>query len=215
MLQINTQDNEVKAVQTKLAGWLPDAVIKQIPDCVAKCQLNSALRLAHFLAQCAHESAGFTVTEENLHYSAASLQKVFPHHFPGDLAAQYANHPQQIAARIYANRMGNGDEASGDGYTYRGRGYIQLTGKDNYQNFNGNLDTDILRNPDLVASHYALLSAAWFWHTKNLNTVADGGANDNVVTKISKEINGGEMGLTERIAQFNKFYPLLSPCSHE
>ncbi len=194
----------------KLKGKVPDAVIAQIPEVVQKFDINSALRLAHFLAQCGHESAGFKATSENLNYSADGLKKIFGKYFPGDLADSYARQPAKIGARVYANRMGNGDEASGEGYIYRGRGYIQLTGKSNYTQFGSAIGTDLLSQPDRVASEFALLSAAWFWNSRNLNQLADGGAGTDVITAITKKVNGGTIGLDDRTSHFKSYYALLS-----
>ncbi|WMJ08866.1 glycoside hydrolase family 19 protein [Nitrosomonas sp. sh817] len=194
----------------KLKSQVPDAVLAQIPDCAAKFGIDSPLRLAHFLAQCAHESAEFKALEENLNYSADGLKKVFSKYFPGDLANGYARQPEKIASRVYANRMGNGDEASKEGYKYRGRGYIQLTGKDNYDAFAKAIGDDVVTNPDWVKTKYPLLSAAWFWNTRALNELADQGASDDVVTKITKKVNGGTLGLDDRISHFKKYYALLA-----
>lgn len=194
----------------KLKGHVPDAVIAQIPDCAAKFQINTALRLAHFIAQCGHESAGFKATQENLNYSADGLNKIFGKYFKTVNAASYARNPEKIASRVYASRMGNGDEASKEGYRYRGRGYIQLTGKSNYAEFDKSVDDDILSNPDLVASKYALLSAAWYWNSRSLNNSADKGASDAVVTEITKKVNGGTIGLADRIKHFKEYYALLA-----
>ena len=194
----------------KLKSHIPDAVLAQIPDCAAKFGIDSPLRLAHFLAQCAHESAEFKALEENLNYSADGLKKVFPKYFPDDLANGYARQPEKIASRVYANRMGNGDEASKEGYKYRGRGYIQLTGKDNYSAFAKAIGDDVVANPDSVKSQYPLLSAAWFWSTRALNELADQGVSDDVVTKITKKVNGGTLGLDDRLGHFKKYYALLT-----
>jgi putative chitinase len=194
----------------QLKGQIPDPVIGQISQCATTFKINSRLRLAHFLAQCDHESAGFKFTTENLNYSASGLQKIFGKYFPGTLENQYARQPEKIASRVYANRMGNGDEASKDGWNYRGRGYIQLTGKDNYKAFHASVDDDILGQPDLVATKYPLLSAAWFWNSRSLNTVADQGATDATVTAVTKKVNGGTIGLAERIRLFKKYYALLA-----
>ncbi len=196
---------------TKLNGHIPDVVISQIPTCVTEFQINTPLRLSHFLAQCDHESAGFKITQENLNYSAEGLKKTFPKYFPDNLAESYAKQPEKIASRVYGSRMGNGDEASKEGYKYRGRGYIQLTGKDNYSSFGKSVvDDDILNNPDLVSEKYALLSAAWFWNSKSLNTLSDKGSSDSVVTDVTKKVNGGTLGLDERIKNFKKYYALLA-----
>ena len=195
----------------KLKGHIPDAVIAMIPDTAAKFQINTPLRLAHFLAQCGHESGGFRLTQENLNYSAKGLNGIFKKYFPTEAAAAaYARNPQKIANKVYGNRMGNGDEGSGDGYKFRGRGYIQLTGKDNYTAFGKSIGEDICSNPDKVASQYALLSAAWFFSKNGLHKMADGGATDAVVTSITKRVNGGTIGLADRIKHFKEYYHLLA-----
>ena len=195
----------------KLKGHIPDAVIAMIPAVAQKFQIDSALRLAHFLAQCGHESGGFRLTQENLNYSAKGLNGIFKKYFPTEAAAApYNRNPQKIANKVYSNRMGNGTEASGDGYKFRGRGYIQLTGKDNYTAFGKSIGIDMTVNPDLVASQYALLSAAWFFTKNGLHKMADEGASDTVVTKITKRVNGGTIGLADRIKHFKEYYHLLS-----
>ena len=195
----------------KLKGHIPDSVIAMIPDTAAKFEINTPLRLAHFLAQCGHESGGFKVTQENLNYSAKGLAGIFKKYFPTEaVATPYARQPQKIANKVYANRMANGSEASGDGYKFRGRGYIQLTGRDNYTQFGKAIGEDIANNPDVVSSNYALLSAAWFWSKNGLNKLADGGAGDTVVTSITKRVNGGTIGLPDRIKHFKEYYHLLA-----
>ena len=195
----------------KLKGHIPDAVIAMIPDTAAKFQINTPLRLAHFLAQCGHESGGFKATQENLNYSAKGLAGIFKKYFPTEAAAApYARQPQKIASKVYGGRMGNGPEASGEGYKFRGRGYIQLTGKENYTAFGKSIGEDIISNPDVVASKYALLSAAWFFSKNGLHKIADEGASDTVVTKITKRVNGGTIGLPDRIKHFKEYYHLLA-----
>jgi putative chitinase len=195
---------------SNLKGHIPDTVINQIPNIQEKFGINTILRLAHFLAQAGHESGGFRVTQENLNYSVKGLKGIFKKYFPSDsLALDYAKKPQKIANRVYGGRMGNGNEASGDGYAFRGRGYIQLTGRDNYTAFGKSIGVDIPANPDLVASQYALASAAWFWQKNKLNEIADGGATDEIVTKITKRVNGGTIGLPDRIKHFKEYYSLL------
>ena len=195
----------------KLKGHIPDAVIQMIPDTAAKFEINTPLRLAHFLAQCGHESGGFRATQENLNYSAKGLNGIFKKYFPTEAsAAAYARNPQKIANKVYGGRMGNGLEASGEGYKFRGRGYIQLTGKENYTAFGKAIGEDILANPDKVASTYALLSAAWFFSKNGLHKMADGGATDAVVTSITKRVNGGTIGLADRIKHFKEYYHLLA-----
>jgi putative chitinase len=194
----------------KLKGHIPDAVIGQIPDVMAKFNINTSLRLAHFLAQCGHESAGFKAVNENLNYGAKGLLTTFKKYFPTQaLAEQYQRNPEKIASRVYGGRMGNGGEETKEGYKFRGRGYIQLTGKANYTEFDKVVSENILENPDLVATKYPLLSAAWFWSKNGLNSVADKGATDADVTAITKRVNGGTIGLPDRIKHFKEYYSLL------
>jgi putative chitinase len=195
----------------KLRGHIPEAVIAQIPDTAKKFEINTPLRLAHFLAQCGHESGGFRATQENLNYSASGLKGIFGKYFKeAGLAESYQRNPQKIASRVYGGRMGNGPESTGDGYKFRGRGYIQLTGKDNYTAFGKAINEDMTANPDKVASHYALLSAAWFFNKNGLHKIADQGSTDAVVTSITKRVNGGTIGLADRIKHFKEYYHLLS-----
>ena len=193
----------------KLKGHVPDTVIAQIPGVVDKFEINTPLRLAHFLAQCGHESGGFKAVSENLNYGAAGLQSIFKKYFTPESAKEYQRKPEKIANIVYANRMGNGPQASGEGFKFRGRGYIQLTGKDNYSAFDKVVEDDILANPDLVATKYPLLSAAWFFHKNGLHKIADEGATDAVVTKVTKRVNGGTIGLPDRIKHFNEYNNLL------
>ena len=195
----------------KLKGHVPQIVIDSIPEVASKFGINTPLRVAHFLAQCGHESGGFRLTQENLNYSAKGLMGIFKKYFPTEaIANQYARNPQKIANKVYSNRMGNGTEASGDGYKFRGRGYIQLTGRDNYTAFGKSIGVDIPNNPDSVASTYALASAAWFFSKNGLHKIADEGASDVVVTKITKRVNGGTIGLPDRIKHFKEYYSLLA-----
>ena len=194
----------------KLKGHVPDTVIAQIPGVMEKFQINTPLRLAHFLAQCGHESGGFRLTKENLNYSAKGLMGIFKKYFPTEaLTKQYERKPEKIANKVYGNRMGNGAEATGDGAKYCGRGYIQLTGKDNYTAFGKSINEDIAANPIVVAEKYALLSAAWFFNKNKLHIMADGGATDAVVTSITKRVNGGTIGLPDRIKHFKEYHALL------
>ena len=193
-----------------LKGKIPDVVFEQIFDACTSFKIQTPLRLAHFLAQCSHESAGFTRVEENLNYSAKGLLQVFPKYFTEESAIKYEHNGIMIASRVYADRMGNRDETSQDGWKFRGRGYIQLTGKDNYQRFGSKVSENLLTDPDLVATKYPLLSAAWFWDSKNLNELADMGSTENEVATITRKVNGGFNGLEERTKLFNKFYELLN-----
>ena len=194
----------------KLKGHVPDTVIAQIPGVLDKFEINTPLRLAHFLAQCGHESGGFKVVSENLNYGAKGLSTIFKKYFTPESAKEYERKPEKIANIVYANRMGNGPQASGEGYKFRGRGYIQLTGKDNYTAFDKTVEDDILATPELVATKYPLLSAAWFFHKNGLNKIADEGATDVVVIKVTKRVNGGTIGLSDRIKHFNEYNNLLN-----
>ena len=194
----------------KLKGHIPDAVIVQIPDTAARFGITTPLRLAHFLAQCGHESGGFKAVRENLNYSVKGLMGIFKKYFPNaKLALQYERKPDRIANKVYASRMGNGPESSGDGYNYRGRGYIQLTGKSNYQLFDKTVPEDITANPDLVATKYPLASAAFFFNSNKLWAICDKGADTATVTAVTKRVNGGTIGLPDRIKHFNEYYNLL------
>ena len=194
----------------KLKGHIPEAVIAQIPDTAKKFNITNPLRLAHFLAQCGHESGGFKATQENLNYSADGLKKIFPKYFPGNIAESYARNPEKIASKVYGGRMGNGGEETKEGYKFRGRGYIQLTGKENYTSFAKSIGEDTVANPDLVATKYALASAGWFFSKNGLNAIADKGADDATVTSVTKRVNGGTIGLPDRIKHFKEYYHLLA-----
>lgn len=193
-----------------LKGHVPDSVIAQIPDTAAKFGITNPLRLAHFLAQCGHESGGFKAVQENLNYGAKGLRSIFGRYFPTDAKAlEYERKPEKIANLVYGNRMGNGAEPTGEGYKFRGRGYIQLTGKDNYSRFDKTVDEDILSNPDLVATKYPLASAAFFFQSNGLWAICDKGADDATVTAVTKRVNGGTIGLADRLKHFKEYYALL------
>ena len=192
-----------------LKGHVPDAVIAQIPDTAKKFNITNPLRLAHFLAQCGHESGGFKSVSENLNYSADGLKKIFGKYFPGNLNESYAKQPEKIASRVYGSRMGNGDESTGEGFKFRGRGYIQLTGKQNYTNFAKFIGEDTVSNPDLVATKYPLASAAFFFDSNKLWSICDKGSDVATVTAVTKRVNGGTIGLPDRIKHFNEYYNLL------
>lgn len=195
----------------KLATKIPGNVLEQIPLIMEKFSLNTPLRLAHFLSQCAHESGNFKAVVENLNYSSKGLIAIFGKYFKDDVIAKaYERKPEKIANRVYGSRMGNGDESSGDGWKFRGRGYIQLTGKDNYSQFDKIVDDDILANPDLVATKYPLMSAAFFFDKNNLWKICDGGDDKEDVIALTKRINGGTIGIEDRLAKFNLFNSLLS-----
>jgi len=169
--------------------------------------ISTPERMAMFIAQTAHESGNFATTSENLFYSAKGLNGTFKKYFSTVAVAEpYAKKPEKIANRVYCNRMGNGDEASGEGYKYRGRGIIQLTGKDNYTHCGNALELDLLTDPDSVADNpVAVLSAGWFWDTRKLNTWADKG---DVLT-VTKKINGGTIGLADRKKHYEHILEVL------
>lgn len=192
----------------KLKGHIPDSVIAQIPETASKFGIDTPLKLAHFLAQCGHESGGFRLTQENLNYSAQGLRNIFPKYFPGNLSESYARNPQKIASKVYGGRMGNGPESTGEGFKFRGRGYIQLTGKDNYTAFGKAINEDLISNPDLVSTKYPLLSAAWFFSKNCLKRCVD--ASDATVTSVTRCVNGGTIGLPDRLKHFKEYYKLLS-----
>lgn len=201
---------KIEALVKRLNGHIPDSVLKELPYVMEKYQINTGLRLAHFLAQCAHESGNFKVRTENLNYSANRLMVVFRKYFPTmQKALQYHRNPEKIANLVYGERMGNGDEKSGDGFRFRGRGYIQLTGRNNYEAFQKSIGVDILKNPDLVATTYPLTSAGWFFDTRRINRVADRGATNTTITEVTRLVNGGTNGLDDRIKKFHFFFNIL------
>jgi putative chitinase len=192
----------------KLKGHIPDSVIAQIPDVMTKFKIDTAVKLSHFLAQCGHESGGFKVVNENLNYGAKGLLTIFKKYFPTEEKAKlYERKPEKIANLVYGGRMGNGAEPTGEGYKYRGRGYIQLTGKANYTEFDKVVTENIIENPDLVATKYPLLSAAWFFHKNCLGRCKD--ATDASVLSVTKCVNGGTIGLPDRQKHFKEYYNLL------
>ncbi len=194
----------------KLKGQLPDSVYGEIPSVIDTFHINTPTRLSHFLGQCAHESGNFKFTTENLNYSTKGLLTTFPKYFKQQgLAEAYARNPERIASRVYADRMGNGSEGTADGWRFRGRGYIQLTGKTNYTLFDNFVKEDIVNQPDLVAKKYPLLSAAWFFDRNKLNVTSDKGLNESVITQLTKKINGGTNGLQDRIKYTVKFGKIL------
>jgi putative chitinase len=177
-----------------------DQWFEAIYEILPEYEITTPQRVAAFLAQCAHESGGFVFLKENLNYKAASLRRVFPKYFPDDaIAAQYAGKAEMIANRVYANRMGNGDEASGDGFRYCGRGLIQLTGKNNYTFFAGSLDIPVEEASEYLQTFEgAVQSACFFWEQNKLNQWADAG---DILT-LTKRINGGTIGLEDRIKHY-------------
>lgn len=190
-----------------LRGHIPDSVIGQLSSIS---ELTSAVRVAHFLAQCSHESSGFKRTVENLNYSASGLLETFPKYFTREQAIAYARQKERIGNRVYAGRMGNGDEDSGDGFKYRGRGYIQLTGHDNYAAFGQFIGENCLDNPDIVATKYPLASAGWFFTQNAIWKACDSGINYVAIEAVTRKVNGGTHGLVERTALFKLYWGLLN-----
>lgn len=186
-----------------VAEWY-EALSILLPDY----DINTPQRVAAFLAQCAHESANFKFLKENLNYRAESLVRVWPRYFPNiDVARQYAHQQEKIANRAYANRMGNGDEASGDGWRFCGRGLIQLTGRNNYEAFAESIETPVEEIPEyLMTFEGAVQSACWFWETNNLNRFADVGD----IKGLTKAINGGYLGLEDRIKHYTHALEVLN-----
>lgn len=193
-----------------LQGNIPDEIFAQLQTVIDDFEINTTLRLTHFISQCAHESTNFTRFSENLNYSTSGLLRVFSKYFNEDLANEYQRQPEKIANKVYGNRLGNGDEESGDGWKYRGRGAIQLTGYNNYQALSDDLNYDFVNDPDSVATDYSLISAAWFFKKNNLLTICDLGSDVQTITRLTKRINGGVNGLDDRIANFNSFYDLIN-----
>jgi putative chitinase len=195
---------------SNLVSKLPSEAGAYMLQIVTKYNIDKPLRLAHFMAQIAHESGNFKAVRENLNYSAEGLLKTFPKYFNAQNVGQYARNPEKIASRVYANRMGNGDEASKEGFSFRGRGYLQLTGKDNYSAFSKFIGEDCVANSDLVATKYPMDSAIWFFDKNKLWEICDKGATRDIVTLVTKRVNGGTHGLDDRISKFTTFNGLLS-----
>ncbi len=195
---------------SKLKNLLPIKMYQELPEIMAKFQINTIFCISHFLGQAAHESSNFTKLVENMNYSSDRLRVVFPKYFNEVGAILYANRPEAIGSRVYASRMGNGNEVSKEGFKFRGRGVLHITGKSNYLAFNKFVsNVDLIKNPDLVASTFALTSGAWFWLTNNINPIADKGMTLEVSKQITKKIQGGSLGANERFELFNKFYNIL------
>jgi putative chitinase len=196
---------------SNLAAKLPADASKYMLEVVKRYNITQPLRLAHFMAQIAHESGDFKFISENLNYSADGLLKVFPKYFKDKATAdKYARKPEMIGSRVYGSRMGNSDEASKEGFAFRGRGYIQLTGKDNYKAFSTFIKEDCVANPDLVATKYPMDSAIWFFDKNKLWDICDKGATTDIVTQVTKRVNGGTHGLQDRINKFNLYNSLLA-----
>jgi len=206
----NSLKTKNKMDLTKLSGVIPENIIAMIPNIIDKFEINNPLRLSHFLANISNETGNFTVVEENLYYTSPGLIATWGTLFNSTNAADYAMKPEKIANRAYGNRMGNGDEASGDGWKYRGRGFIQLTGKENYKRFSDSIGDDCVLNPDLVATKYPMDSAAYFWQSNGVNVLCDGGSDQVTINIVRKRVNGGLIGVERVTKLFNIIYPLLS-----
>jgi putative chitinase len=189
-----------------LKSLIPADVFNALPNVIHEFEINTPNRLAHFLSQVSHESGGFKHTAENMNYNAVGLLAVFPSHFDSTQAKDYANKPEHIANRVYANRMGNGDEASGDGWQYRGRGFMQITGREQYTQMAEAIDGAILEKPECVSDKYALASAGWWWLAKGCNILADARP---TVKAMTRKINGGLNGLADRQELFTVFKDAL------
>ena len=205
-----TTSLECTALHSKLIKVVPATVVAQIEANASVFVGKTELQMAHFLAQCSEESMGFTKVSENLNYSEMSLAKIFDRHFTDAEIAHYAHQPEKIANRVYANRMGNGDEASGDGWLYRGRGNIQMTGKSMYALFSKFIGEDCVANPDLVATKYPLISAVFYFTYRKIWVVCNKGSSPVVVKEVTKKINPALLGLDKRVKLFNKFHTCLS-----
>lgn len=192
-----------------LNGHVPVKILVELKGKALLFGLTSDIRLAHFLSQVSHESGGFLKTEENLNYSEKRLLQVFPKYFNERNSIYYANKPEKIGSRVYASRMGNRDEKSGDGYWFRGRGYLQLTGADNYVEFGKMVNENLVKFPDLVSTKYPLTSALYFFDKNKLWEIFDQGISEDTVKKLTKRINGGLIGLNHRLSEFNKFVKIL------
>ena len=195
----------------KLKGHIPDSVLAELPLVVSKFECNTELRMAHFLGEASHESGGFKTAKENLNYSAEGLVKIFGKYFNATTAPAYARNPEKIANKVYANRMGNGDEKSGDGYKHRGFGYLQTTGKTNQYEFADFIcDQEIKSNPELIATKYPLASAGFFFWKNKLWAMCDKGVTDADITSVCKRVNGGSIGILDRIKHTKEYYNFLT-----
>jgi len=200
----------LKSLQTKIGVTADGAFGPGTMKAAMAFYKLTPIRAAHFFAQTAHETGEYKLFSENLNYSAQGLQGTFGKYFPGNLEESYARQPEKIANRVYADRMGNGNEASGDGWKFRGRGALQLTGKSNYEAFSKYLNKpEIMTNPDLVATEYAFESAMFFFDKNKLWTICDQGINDTAITALTKRINGGTLGLDHRKALTLKYYKFV------
>lgn len=194
---------------TKLRNKIPIQVVNELETVMREFNISNPFRLAHFLAQTAHESGNFKHVRENLNYSAEGLLKTFPKYFSKETAPSYARRPEMIANVVYESRMGNGNRNTGDGWRFRGRGYLQLTGRVNYKSFGGFIGVDLEANPDLVATQYPLTSAAWFFEKNKLWDICDQGLHQDIVKQVTRRVNGGFHGLSDRISKTNVLSNIL------
>jgi putative chitinase len=200
----------IKSLQTKIGAKADGAFGPGTMKAAMAFYKLTPIRAAHFFGQTAHETGDFKLFSENLNYSANGLKKIFGKYFTASTALSYARNPEKIANKVYGNRMGNLDESSGDGYKFRGRGALQLTGKSNYEAFAKYLGKpEIIDKPDVVANEYAFESAMFFFDKNNLWNICDGGVNDATILKLTKRINGGTNGLAHRSQLTNKYYNLV------
>lgn len=200
----------IKSLQTKIGVTADGAFGPGTLKAAMNYYKMTPERAAHFFAQTAHETGEFKLFTENLNYSADGLKKIFGKYFPDKLNESYAKQPEKIANRVYGNRMGNGDENSGDGFKFRGRGALQTTGKNNYLALSNHLKKpEIMTNPDLVATDYAFESAMFFFESNKLWSICDKGVNDDTILTLTKRINGGTNGLDHRKALTIKYYGWL------
>ena len=192
------------SLQYKFINLVPKHLQEHFKETIEKYSINTVFRCAHFLSQIMHESGDFKFKEENLNYSENGLLLTFSKYFNKDNVKDYARNPQKIANRVYSNRMGNGNEESGDGYNYRGRGFIQITVKDNYKRLATDLTIDCLNFPEVLTNdRHAFTSAGWYWNSRNLNAIADKGLTEDVIKEVTKKINGGLIGLEDRTEKLN------------
>jgi putative chitinase len=194
----------------KLHNKIPVQVLNELGDVMKQFGITNSFRLTHFLAQVAHESGNFKHVRENLNYSTEGLLKVFPKYFDKNTAPLYARKPEQIANIVYESRMGNGNRNSGDGWRFRGRGYLQLTGRTNYKAFSDHIgDVNIMVNPDLIATKYPLTSAGWFFEKRGLWKICDEGVDLATIRKVSQRVNGGFNGIADRVSKTNVLFNIL------
>ena len=195
---------------TKLKNKIPIQVVNELESVMREFNISNPFRLAHFLAQTAHESGNFRHVRENLNYSAEGLLRTFPKYFSKETAPIYARKPEMIANIVYESRMGNGNRNTGDGWRFRGRGYVMLTGRINYKAFSDFIsDPNIMTNPDLVATKYPLTSAAWFFEKNKLWAICDQGVDVATIRQVSRRVNGGFHGISDRISKTNVISNLL------